>query len=77
MNYTGYYAQNIEPIIASPQGKLVAVHHHHRGPALYGFHAHFDVMQARLENLQETLVPKIFAYILILFILGSRDFSFL
>jgi hypothetical protein len=50
VNYTGYYAQNIEPIIASPQGKLVAVHHHHRGPALYGFDEQFDAMQAKLES---------------------------
>lgn len=50
VDFDKFHAENIEPILSSPRGRLVAIHHHHRGPGLYGFDSHFDAMQTRLEG---------------------------
>lgn len=39
----------LDDILKNPQGRLVAVHHHHRGPGLDGFDATFEQMQETLE----------------------------
>lgn len=50
INYTDWEARELEPFLANPAGKLVAVHHHHRGPGLYGFEPTFAKIQSRLRQ---------------------------
>merc|ERR1719401_2072114 len=36
IDYQSFHAEHIEPFLANPKGRFIAVHHHHNGPGLYG-----------------------------------------
>jgi len=49
MDYAAFEKEKLEPILQAPKGKLVAVHHHDRGPGLFNFNGTFSAMKTRLQ----------------------------
>mmetsp|Transcript_75944 Transcript_75944/g.180577 ORF Transcript_75944/g.180577 Transcript_75944/m.180577 type:complete len:407 (+) Transcript_75944:107-1327(+) len=49
VNMMEFIDKHIEPVVRAPQGRLVAVHHHDRGPGLYGRSPLFRTLKRRFQ----------------------------
>ena len=49
MDFQRFQENRLEPFLKSPKGKLIAVHHHDRGPGLYGLDSQFQSMKKKLQ----------------------------
>mmetsp|Transcript_66008 Transcript_66008/g.157829 ORF Transcript_66008/g.157829 Transcript_66008/m.157829 type:complete len:445 (-) Transcript_66008:117-1451(-) len=49
IDFDKFQQEKLEPFLQAPQGKLVAVHHHDRGPGLYGLNSTLVSMKSRLQ----------------------------
>mmetsp|Transcript_2881 Transcript_2881/g.5342 ORF Transcript_2881/g.5342 Transcript_2881/m.5342 type:complete len:350 (-) Transcript_2881:41-1090(-) len=50
INFTAFQEQQIQPALHNIKGKLVAVHHHHKGPGLYGMEHYFSDLKKQLSS---------------------------
>lgn len=50
INFTAFHEEKIRPLLRNMTGKLFAVHHHHRGPGLYGMDSYFSDMKNKLST---------------------------
>lgn len=50
VNWEAFRDNQLEPLISNMAGRVVAVHHHHNGPGLYGMENYFSRLSSRLEN---------------------------
>jgi len=49
VNFDSFHQQHLQPFISNPAGRLVAIHHHHGGPGLYGMQPYFQEVQSKLH----------------------------
>jgi len=50
VDFPGFRDNTLQPLINNMKGKLVAVHHHHNGPGLYGMDPYFKKIKGQLEK---------------------------
>mmetsp|Transcript_75913 Transcript_75913/g.144397 ORF Transcript_75913/g.144397 Transcript_75913/m.144397 type:complete len:378 (-) Transcript_75913:67-1200(-) len=50
VNFTEFNNEYLQPLVHNMTGKLVAVHHHHRGPGLYGLDPYFSDLKKQLNS---------------------------